>query len=71
MARDVCAEVGDRIRHLRVKKNWRQIDLAELAQISENYVSDLEAGKKEICIRTLKAVATAFGMTVSEFMNGI
>ncbi len=56
---------------MRVKKNWRQIDLAELAQISENYVSDLEAGKKEICIRTLTAVAAAFGMTVSEFMNGI
>jgi transcriptional regulator with XRE-family HTH domain len=71
MASDICIDLGERIRHLRSRKSWRQIDLAEAAGISENYVSDLESGKKEICIRTLQTIASAFDMTVSEFMNGI
>jgi transcriptional regulator with XRE-family HTH domain len=71
MARDICIQTGDRIRQLRIKRGWRQIDLAETAGISENYISDLEIGKKEICIRTLQAVASAFDMTISEFMKGV
>lgn len=71
MARDICILVGDRIRQLRNERGWRQIDLAELAGISENYVSDLEIGKKEICIRTVQTISTSFEMTISEFMKGI
>jgi transcriptional regulator with XRE-family HTH domain len=71
MARDICILVGSRIRQLRTARGWRQIDLAESADISENYVSDLETGKKEICIRTLQAVAKAFGISVSELLKGV
>ena len=70
MARDICIAVGDRIRHLRNLKGWRQIDLAESAGISENYVSDLESGKKEVCLRTLQAIAVSFGLTVKDLMDG-
>jgi transcriptional regulator with XRE-family HTH domain len=71
MARDICVEVGKRIRSLRRERGWRQIDLAESADISENYVSDVEMGKKEICIRTLQTIAKAFGISVSELLRGI
>lgn len=64
MAKDICVAVGDRIRDLRVRKNWRQIDLAAYAEISENDVSDLELGRKEFCIRTLQAIASAFDTTI-------
>lgn len=37
----------------------------------ENYVSDLELGQKEICLRMLQAVARAFGMTMAELLKGI
>jgi len=47
------------------------LDLAEQAGINENYVSDLELGRKEACLNTIKALAAAFGMTISEFMKGI
>jgi transcriptional regulator with XRE-family HTH domain len=71
MASDICISVGGRIRQLRTERGWRQIDLAESAEISENYVSDLEIGKKEICLRTLQTMAGAFEMTLSDFLKGL
>jgi XRE family aerobic/anaerobic benzoate catabolism transcriptional regulator len=71
MARDICISLGKRILNLRKARGWRQIDLAEQAGINENYVSDLEHGRKEICIRTLQTVAQAFGIKTSELLADI
>lgn len=71
MARDICIALGERIRELRTYRGWRQIDLAEQAGIHENYVSDLEIGHKEICLRTLQMVATAFGMKTSDLLKDL
>jgi transcriptional regulator with XRE-family HTH domain len=71
MAIDICIALGERIRDLRSTRGWRQIDLAEEAGIHENYVSDLELGRKEICLRSLQTLARAFGMTAAELLNGV
>ncbi len=71
MASDICILLGRRIRELRLAKGWRQLDLAEQAGINEGYVSDLEIGKKEVCIRTLHALATAFGISLSDLLKGV
>ena len=71
MARDICIVLGERVRQLRTDRGWRQIDLAEHAGIHENYVSDLEAGRKEICLRTLQTVAAAFELKIVDLLKGI
>ena len=72
MASDIIlVELGERIRQLRLDRGWRQIDLAAQAKIEENYISDLELGKREPCLFKLKALATAFGMPLHEFLKGI
>jgi transcriptional regulator with XRE-family HTH domain len=71
MAKDICIVLGERIRQLRTERGWRQIDLAEHAGIHENYVSDLETGRKEICLRTLQAVAGTFDMNTAELLRGL
>lgn len=71
MAREICIALGERIRELRLKRGWRQIDLAVETGMHENYVSDLELGNKEICLRMLQTVAGAFDMTPSELLKGI
>ena len=71
MARDVCVLLGQRIRELRKAQGWRQLDLAEQAGINENYVSDLELGRKEACLRTLSILAKAFGLRLDELLRGI
>jgi transcriptional regulator with XRE-family HTH domain len=71
MARDVCVLLGRRIRELRKARGWRQLDLAEQAGINENYVSDLELGRKEACLKTLSTLAQAFGIKLDELLRGI
>ena len=71
MARDICVALGRRIRELRKARGWRQLDLAEEAGISENYVADLEFGRKAIDLRTLKNVANAFDLKIIDLMKGV
>ena len=71
MPSDVCVQVGERIRQLRKKRGWRQIDLAEQSGIHEVHISDLERGAREVGLRHLAALASAFEMSLSEFLKGV
>lgn len=71
MARDICISLGKRIRDLRKARGWRQLDLAIEAQINENYVSDLEQGRKEVCLRTLQLLARAFKTSTAELLRDL
>jgi transcriptional regulator with XRE-family HTH domain len=71
MARDICAAVGERVRMLRKARGWRQIDLAEHSGISVIYLSYLERGKKEVCLRNLHQLATSFECSLSEFLQDL
>jgi transcriptional regulator with XRE-family HTH domain len=71
MASDICVDFGIRIRELRKDRGWRQIDLAEQAGLHENYISDLETGRKEVCLKTILSLASAFGLKSSELLKGI
>lgn len=71
MASDICTALGERIRRLRTARGWRQIDLAEQAGVHENYISDLELGHKEACLRTIQTLAAALEVTPSDLLKGI
>jgi transcriptional regulator with XRE-family HTH domain len=71
MASDVCILLGKRIRKLRQERGWRQLDLAEQAGLNENYISDLELGRKEACLRTLATLSSAFEMKLAELLHGV
>jgi XRE family aerobic/anaerobic benzoate catabolism transcriptional regulator len=71
MARNICVALGQRIRQLRKERGWRQIDLAEQTGVHENYISDLELGRKEICLLTLQRVARSFDMKTADLLRGM
>jgi XRE family aerobic/anaerobic benzoate catabolism transcriptional regulator len=71
MARDICVALGERIRQLRTERGWRQIELAEESGLHENFVSDLEQGRKEACLRTLQTIAKAFDLSVADLLRNI
>lgn len=71
MASDICAQVGERIRELRKARGWRQIDLAAHSGLNAIYLSDLERGKREVCLRNLQVLALTFEKSLSEFLNGL
>jgi transcriptional regulator with XRE-family HTH domain len=71
VAIDVSIRLGRRIRELRTKKGWNQPYLAELSGLGRIYISQLENGRKQACLRTIEVLAMSFKMTISEFMKGV
>jgi XRE family transcriptional regulator, regulator of sulfur utilization len=71
MAKDICIALGKRIRQLRLERGWRQIDLAEEAGLHENFISELEQGSKEACLRTLQKIARALDLKSDELLRNI
>lgn len=69
MSTDICVQLGKRLRALRKEREWTQVYMAEHVGMDRSFISDLENGRKEICIRNLELLATAFGISVSKLMS--
>lgn len=69
MSSDICLRLGKRLRTLRKQQGWTQVYMAEHVGMDRSFISDLENGKKEICIRNLEVLALAFGVTISQLMT--
>lgn len=55
---------GDQISGRRRALGLRQIDLAELAGVSERFVREVEAGKPTVRLDVLTKVLTALGLEI-------
>ena len=71
MSVNICIRLGRRIRKLRTERGWGQAYLAELSGLGKTYISQVENGHKAASILSLEALATSFGMTVSELLRGV
>ena len=69
MSSDICVRFGKRLHSLRKQRDWTQVYMAEHVGMDRSFISDLENGRKEICIRNLELLATAFDMTISKLMS--
>jgi transcriptional regulator with XRE-family HTH domain len=61
--------LGERIQHLRVEHRYSIRKLASLAGVSASLISDVERGKVEPSISTLKRVAEALDTTLIYFFS--
>ncbi len=57
-------EFGKLIRKKRIEKNMNQNDLAKLADLNRNYISDIERGTRNI---SLKNIVKLFEVLAIEF----
>ena len=71
MSSDICVRLGRRLRRLRKQRKWTQVYMAEHVGMDRSFISDLENGKKEICLRNLELLATTFGITPSKLLSGL
>jgi transcriptional regulator with XRE-family HTH domain len=71
MATDICERLGRRVRALRKARGWRQIDLAEHAEIHKNHISELERGQREIGLRKLESLAQALDTTPDRLLKDL
>lgn len=63
-------EIGKRIKDLRVKRGWRQDDVAEMLHVSRQAVSNWENGKTIVSVDYLNEYAKTFEVSLDELVYG-
>lgn len=71
MANDIKREFGERVRKLRKQRGWMLIELSVETGLGRVFLSNLENGKHEPKLGTVKKIANAFGLTISQLMRGL
>ncbi|MCI9260967.1 helix-turn-helix domain-containing protein [uncultured Adlercreutzia sp.] len=69
--RTIQDKVGRRIRVLRIAAGIPQGTLALMTGITKSYMSEIEAGKKNLTLRSLERIADALGVPLSELFRGL
>jgi len=69
--RALSAKLGKRIRALRIKRGWTQVDLGVNANLSRVHISDLERGVREVGLYKLRKIARAFETTMPKLLSGL
>jgi len=63
-------EVGQRITDLRKQRAYTREKLAELADISVQFLADIEKGRKSMTVNTLRKIAATLNVTTDYIVNG-
>ncbi len=71
VAIDICTRLGRRIRRLRQQRGWTQTYLAEHTGLGRAFISNLENGRKEACLRSLEILAIGFDMPLSQLFRDL
>jgi transcriptional regulator with XRE-family HTH domain len=66
MAEDLLVRLGARIRKLRKKRGWTQVEMAEKVGIDRSFLADVERGKRNISILNLEVIASGLEITLSQ-----
>jgi transcriptional regulator with XRE-family HTH domain len=67
---DIRVRLGIRVRNLRKKSGWTQVELADILGVDRSYLSEIETGKKDPSLRVLKTLADGFGLSLPKFLRG-
>ena len=67
--RVVAAHITSNVRTLRDKAGWTQADTAERANIDAKHMQAIEAGSGNVTVRTLVALAVAFGVDPRQLLD--
>jgi ribosome-binding protein aMBF1 (putative translation factor) len=66
---DVCLRFGKRLKALRKQKGWSQVYTAVHLGLDRSYISDIETGKKQVCIRSMEVIADGFGISMAQLVS--
>lgn len=65
----VFKHLGQRIREERTKYRLTQEQLAEVAEVNQSYVGQVERGEKNPSLETLVSIANSLGVTVDYLLQ--
>lgn len=66
---DIKLKVGQRIRQLRKELELSQEALALKAEVDRTYVTDVEAGRRNVSLEILERLIKALNTSVSDFFS--
>ncbi len=67
--KDDAKKLGENLKKLRVKKDISQIELARILSVDRSFVSNVENGKNNPTLSTLRKIASALGVSTSELLK--
>ena len=62
---------GERLRQLRIARGLSQVEMAHQFGIDRGHISEMESGKKNVCLPMLEVLARGFRVTISELLKGV
>ena len=65
------AELGQRIRSMRLGRNWTQAELAEYAGLSPSYLAEVERGGRNPSMETILNLAAALNASAGYLLDGL
>ena len=71
MSSSIAIRFGARLRILRLKHGLSQVEMAHRFGIDRGHISEMETGKKNVCLPMLEVLARGFEITVAELMKGV
>ena len=66
---DIKERVGQRIRQLRKELELSQEALALKAEVDRTYVTDVEAGRRNVSLEILERLIKALDVSLTDFFN--
>ena len=67
---ELNTEVGARITELRKQRGYTREKLSEIADVSVQFLADIEKGRKSMTVATLKRIAAALLVPTDYIVNG-
>ena len=67
--KNVEKKFGAKLAYLRKNKKLSQIKLAEIVDMNFNYIGQIERGEANVTIKTMKTLANALNVELSELFN--
>lgn len=71
MSRDICERFGARLRELREAKGMSQMALASKVGVEQPYISLVENGKQEPCLRNIESLADGLGVPLGRLFQDL
>jgi transcriptional regulator with XRE-family HTH domain len=68
---DVRVQFGVRLRSLRKGKGWTIVEMAEILGLERSYLNEIELGRRNPCLITLKTIADGFKISISKLCSRI
>ena len=71
MTEDIRVRFGQRLRSLRLRRGWTQVELAERLGLDRSYLADVERGHRNVSLVNLELIAMGFDLSLPRLFSRI